>query len=83
MGSDLSRGRFPEGEARTEGLNCIQVNQVGAALNIETALLAVRRMDEADRLAVATGAPAIVLMENARTAIQRTLAAVGPPGARR
>ena len=55
----------------TEGLRCIQVNQVGAATNIETALLDVHRMDEADHLTVAAGTPAIELMENAGRAVAR------------
>jgi hypothetical protein len=44
---------------------------VGAATNIETALLDVHRMDEADHLTVAAGTPAIELMENAGRAVAR------------
>jgi hypothetical protein len=42
-------------------------------MKIETALLDVRRMDEADRLTVAAGTPAIDLMENAGRAVAREI----------
>jgi NAD(P)H-hydrate epimerase len=42
-------------------------------MNLQTALLDVRRMGEADRLTVAAGTPAIVLMENAGLAVAREI----------
>ena len=42
-------------------------------MNVQTALLDVRRMGEADRLAVAAGTPAIDLMENAGWAVAREI----------
>jgi NAD(P)H-hydrate epimerase len=42
-------------------------------INVQTALLDVRRMGEADRLTVAAGTPAIVLMENAGKAVAREI----------
>ena len=42
-------------------------------MNDQTALLDVRRMGEADRLAVAAGTPAIELMERAGQAVAREI----------
>jgi NAD(P)H-hydrate epimerase len=42
-------------------------------MNGQTALLDVRRMDEADRLTVAAGTPAIELMENAGNAVAHSI----------
>jgi hydroxyethylthiazole kinase-like uncharacterized protein yjeF len=42
-------------------------------MNVQTALLDVRRMGEADRMTVAAGTPAIVLMENAGKAVAREI----------
>jgi NAD(P)H-hydrate epimerase len=42
-------------------------------MNVQTALLDVRRMGEADRLAVAAGTPATALMENAGQAVAREI----------
>jgi NAD(P)H-hydrate epimerase len=44
-----------------------------AALNPRTALLSVRQMGEADRLTVAAGTPATVLMENAGASVARAI----------
>ncbi len=43
-------------------------------LNLETALLDVREMGEADRLTVAAGTPGTVLMENAGASVARAIA---------
>ena len=43
-------------------------------MNLQTALLDVRRMSEADRLAVATGISAIELMANAGKAVTCAIA---------
>jgi len=42
-------------------------------MNVQTALLDVRRMDEADRLAVASGKTVIELMENAGSAVAHAI----------
>ena len=43
------------------------------AMNLQTALLDVRQMNEADRLTVAGGLPAIELMANAGRAVAREI----------
>jgi NAD(P)H-hydrate repair Nnr-like enzyme with NAD(P)H-hydrate epimerase domain len=42
-------------------------------MNVQTALLDVRRMDEADRLTVASGKTVIELMENAGSAVAHAI----------
>jgi hydroxyethylthiazole kinase-like uncharacterized protein yjeF len=49
-------------------------------MNLETALLDVRRMDEADRLTVAAGTSTIALMENAGRAVAREIMRRWRPG---
>jgi hydroxyethylthiazole kinase-like uncharacterized protein yjeF len=49
------------------------------AMNLQTALLDVRRMAEADRLTVAAGTPAIGLMENAGNAVAYEIGRRWPP----
>jgi hydroxyethylthiazole kinase-like uncharacterized protein yjeF len=48
----------------------LSLNETGPTMNLETALLDVHQMAEADRLAVAAGKPVIELMENAGWAVK-------------